>query len=62
MAATREDLVNMNRSEKHRSRKHRTFAMPTTGFDGASVREPAENPVKQKNTAASRKLLDEFAW
>lgn len=62
MAATREDLVNLNETQKHRSRRYRQFAMTNTGFDGASVREPVENPAKKKNTAASRKLLEEFVW
>lgn len=62
LAANRHDIVNMLRSKKHRSRKHRVFAMPNTGFDGESVRSPTEEAMQRENIDAAEKLLEDFAW
>lgn len=62
LAANRHDIVSMLRSKKHRSRKHRVFAMPNTGFDGDSVRSPQDEAVQRKNTDAAEKLLEDFTW
>lgn len=63
VAATRDDIVNMLRSEKHRSRKGRsTFAMPTRGFDGESTEAHAVDAGRRKDEVASIKLLDDFTW
>lgn len=62
MAATRDDIVNMLRSEKHRSRKHRTFAMPGRRFDGDSTESHVHDSGRRKDETASLKLLDDFVW
>ena len=62
MAATHDDIVNMLRSEKHRSRKHRTFAMAGRRFDGDSAEMDVHYNERGKDETASLKLLDDFVW
>jgi len=44
----------MLRSEKHRSRKHRAFAIPTQGFDGeAAEREQGNAGDRNKDVVTT---------
>ena len=62
VAANRDDIVNMLRSEKHRSRKRRTFAMPNRGFDVEPSDIEPDDEGRPEDEAASLALLENFVW
>lgn len=61
MAATKRNITNMLKSRKMQSQKGRAFVVEAKAFDGRHVVSTPKRPVKKKNYALARKLMENYS-